>query len=265
MKARQIFGLACLLLVPVSLLLARVHPYGDASLYVNKTPAVPFMQNAHVPPDVRSILAEKCADCHSSEVRTPIYGRFAPMSWLMEADIVRGRKAMNLAMWNSYSPGKRSSLSQQIVQMTRKGEMPLLQYRLIHWKSRISSTDLAALTRWSQANGSAAAAASGGAALGGEARMGEELFNKRCSGCHSLTKDGEGPRLGNVYGRAAGSVPTFTYSTALKNAHITWSDDTLDKWLTNPDALVAGNEMDFNVEKPEERQQIIRFLKSQMQ
>jgi cytochrome c len=258
MKARQIFGLACLLLLPVSLLLARVHPYGDAGLYANKTREAPFMQDAHVPPEVRSILAEKCADCHSSEVRTPLYGRFAPMSWLMEADILRGRKAMNLAMWNSYSPDKRSSLSQQIVQMTRKGEMPLPQYRLIHWKSRINSTDLAALTRWSQANGSAPADSSG------EARMGEELFNKRCSGCHSLTKDGEGPRLGNVYGRAAGSVPTFTYSSALKNAHITWSDDTLDKWLTNPDALVAGNEMDFSVEKPEERQQIVRFLKSQM-
>ena len=256
MKVARILGLACLAVVPASFLLARVHPFGDAGLYTRRAPA-PFMEDAHVPPDVRSILAEKCADCHSAAVRTPLYGRFAPMSWLMEADIVRGRRAMNLAMWNSYSPDKRSSLSQQILVMTRKGKMPLPQYRLIHWKSRINSTDLAALTRWSQANASAPAAS-------GDATLGEALFNKRCSGCHSLTKDGEGPRLGNVYGRAAGSVPTFTYSSALKSAHITWSDDTLDKWLTNPDALVAGNEMDFNVEKPEERQQIIRFLKSQM-
>ena len=259
MKVRQIFGLACLLLLPVSLLLARVHPYGDAGLYAKRTPAAPFMQDAHIPPDVRAMLAEKCADCHSAEVRTPLYGRFAPMSWLMEADIVRGRRAMNLAIWNSYSPDKRSALSQEIVVMARKGKMPLLQYRLIHWKSRINSTDLAALARWSQANASAPAAASG------DATSGEELFNKRCSGCHSLTKDGEGPRLGNVYGRAVGSVPTFTYSSALKNAHIVWSDDTLDKWLSNPDALVGGNEMDFNVEKPEERQLIISFLKSRMQ
>lgn len=252
MKIARFLGLACLVLMPVSLLLARVHPFGDPGLYAKRAPAT-FVEDAHVPPDVRSLLAAKCADCHSDQVRTPLYGRFAPISWLMEADIVRGRKAMNLATWNSYSEDKRSNLKREILVMARKGEMPLPQYRLIHWNSRINSTDLAALTRWAQASPSMAASASDA-----------ELFNKRCSGCHSLTTDGEGPRLGNVYGRAAGSVATFTYSSGLKNAHIVWSDATLDKWLSNPDALIPGNEMDFNIDKPQERQAIIRFLKSQI-
>jgi cytochrome c len=142
--------------------------------------------------------------------------------------------------------------------MTRKGKMPLPQYRLVHWNSRINSTDLATLNRW--ANETANADQPDGA----DAGRGRELFGKRCTGCHSLTQDGEGPRLGGVVGRTSGSVPSYQYSAALKKAHIVWDETTLDKWLTNPDQMVPGTEMDFYVPKPQERQEIIRYLKQAM-
>jgi cytochrome c len=260
MRAARVFVLACLVLLPASLLLARVHPFGDAGLYAKNTPA-PFMNDAHVPPEVRSILATKCADCHSAQVRAPLYARFAPVSWLMESDIVRGRKAMNLAMWNTYSEERRLALTQEIVVMTSKGKMPLLQYRLIHWNSRINGTDISALTHWAN-DQSAKSDASAVAATPDQA--GGELFGKRCTGCHSLTQNGEGPRLGGVVGRTSGSVPGYQYSDALKKAHIVWDETTLDKWLTDPDQVVPGTQMDFSLPKAQERQQIIRYLKSAM-
>jgi len=90
---------------------------------------------------------------------------------------------------------------------------------------------------------------------------GQELFGKRCGGCHALDRDKEGPRLGGVYGRAAGSVETFQYSDALKNSKRTWSDETLNQWLTDTEKLVPGNDMTFHVENPDERRQIIDYLK----
>ena len=39
------------------------------------------------------------------------------------------------------------------------------------------------------------------------------LFEKRCGGCHALDRDKEGPRLGGVYGRTAGSVHLVTVVT----------------------------------------------------
>jgi cytochrome c len=262
MKSWQILGLACLLLAPASLLLARVHPYGDAGLYTTSAPP-PFMQDTHVPSDVRAILFTKCADGHSAQTRAPIYGRFAPVSWLMESDIVRGRKAMNLSMWSAYPQDERLGRAAEIVEMTRKGKMPLLQYRLVHWNSRINSTDIVTLNRWAneQTANAHPAGQTGGA---GDAARGRELFDKRCTGCHSLTQDGEGPRLGGVVGRTSGTVPTYQYSSALKKAHIVWDETTLDKWLSNPDQMVPGTEMDFYVPKAEERQEIIRYLKSAM-
>ena len=47
------------------------------------------------------------------------------------------------------------------------------------------------------------------AADDGEA--GKQLFEKRCTGCHALDRNKEGPRLGGVYGRPAGTAPSFNY------------------------------------------------------
>jgi len=87
------------------------------------------------------------------------------------------------------------------------------------------------------------------------------LFEKRCGGCHALDRDKEGPRLGGVYGRTAGSVDSFLYSDALKKSKIKWTEETLDKWLTDTEKLVPNNDMTFHVEKADERRKIIAYLK----
>ncbi len=90
---------------------------------------------------------------------------------------------------------------------------------------------------------------------------GKDLFSRRCGGCHALDRNKEGPRLGGVYGRTAGSVESFQYSEALKKSGIVWTSETLGRWLTDTQALVPNNGMDFHVEKAGERQAIIAFLK----
>jgi cytochrome c len=214
-----------------------------------------------VPADVSAILREKCADCHSPLTHTPIYGRFAPVSWLMERDITHGRQAMNLAWWDSYSSARQQLLAAKIVQQIRTNEMPLPQYRMIHWNARLSDADIRTLASWartSSGNETGAAEQETGA---GDPAHGKELFEKRCTGCHSLTQNHEGPRLQGVYGRTSGTVPDFAYSSAIKGAGIVWDDRSLEKWLTDPDAFIPGNNMDFMVPRPQERLDIISYLK----
>jgi cytochrome c len=50
-----------------SLLLARIHPFGDAGLYAAKSADTPILNQRSVPQEVRAILVEKCADCHSNQ------------------------------------------------------------------------------------------------------------------------------------------------------------------------------------------------------
>jgi len=92
-------------------------------------------------------------------------------------------------------------------------------------------------------------------------KHGKELFDKRCGGCHGMDRDKEGPRLGGVYGRAAASVSSFEYSAALKQSKITWTAETLEKWLADPDKLVPDNDMPFHVQDANERHEIIAYLK----
>jgi len=95
----------------------------------------------------------------------------------------------------------------------------------------------------------------------GDPTRGAALFDKRCTGCHSLTQNHQGPRLQGVYGRTSGSIADYAYSQALKKSNVLWDQTTLDKWLSDPDAFIPGNEMDFLVSKPQERLDLIAFLK----
>ena len=78
----------------------------------------------------------------------------------------------------------------------------------------------------------------------GDPDRGKQLFEKRCTGCRSLDQDKEGPGLRGVYGRQSGKISSSKYSTAVQSAHITWDDTSLDKWLTDPDSLIADTDMD---------------------
>lgn len=91
---------------------------------------------------------------------------------------------------------------------------------------------------------------------------GKELFGRRCSGCHALDLNKEGPRLRGVYGQRAAAVPDFGYSDALKKAGIRWDDATLDRWLSDPEAMVPNSDMAFHLDDGQERKAVIAYLKS---
>jgi cytochrome c len=248
------------LALATSLPLAHVHPFGDADLYGARSPQAPILQQAAIPSQVRAILESKCVDCHSSQTQAPIYGHFAPISWLLERDILEGRKHLDFSRWDSYSTDQQQTLEAKILQETKSRDMPLPQYRMIHWNARITDAEVRILADWAHGTSTPEDAASQ-ATTQGDPTRGAALFEKRCTGCHSLTSNHEGPRLQGVYGRPTGSIPSFPYSDALKSAHLVWNDQTLEQWLTDPDAFLPGNNMDFHVPRAQERKDIIAYFK----
>lgn len=106
-------------------------------------------------------------------------------------------------------------------------------------------------------------AAASDRAAAADAQRGQELYESRCGGCHSLDANRVGPAHRGVYGRKAGSAPNFAYSTAVKNSTVVWEDRTLDAWLTNPQAVIPGQRMNFRVALPEDRTDIIAYLRQQ--
>lgn len=98
-------------------------------------------------------------------------------------------------------------------------------------------------------------------AFGTPEERGKDLFVRRCSGCHALDSNKEGPRLRGVYGRKSASLPGFAYSDALKKTTIRWDEASLDRWLTDPDAVARDTDMAFRLTDADERKAVIAFLK----
>ncbi len=98
----------------------------------------------------------------------------------------------------------------------------------------------------------------------GDAARGLRDF-RVCATCHSLEPDRNmtGPSLAELWGRKAGSLPSFErYSDALKSSGIIWDDRSLDGWLTDPDRMVPDNEMPFNgIKDARDRADLLAFLK----
>jgi cytochrome c len=236
--------------------LGYLHPFGDPRAEPAKGPGT-LLQGANMPAEAKAVLVTKCADCHSSETRWPVYARIAPASWLIERDVVEARKKMDLSRWEQMPADKQAVLTAKIVQEVKNGEMPPLQYLAMHWDAKPSKADVQTLSMLVKNAGGSEAALAGD----GDAVRGKAVFEKRCTGCHALEVDREGPRLAGVYGRKAGSVSGFTYSAGLKNSGLTWTDATLEKWLSDPDLMVPDNNMSFSVPKADERRDLIAYLK----
>ncbi len=105
----------------------------------------------------------------------------------------------------------------------------------------------------------------GSAYADGDPEKGARVF-RPCMACHSL-KPGlhlTGPSLADIWDRKAGTAHGFfRYSKALKNANVTWNDDTLDAWLKNPRAFIPDNYMGFaGIESGQARQDLIAYLKT---
>jgi cytochrome c len=216
------------------------------------------LEGANLSPAAKAVLVAKCADCHSNETRWPAYARVAPGSWLIERDVIEARKHMDLSSWELLSMENQQVLLSKISHAAKTGSMPPVQYVALHWGATLTATEVQTLSSLTHDSGLIEAAS----AVPGDASNGKLVFEKRCTGCHAMEEDREGPRLAGVYGRRAGSVPGFTYSDGLKNSGLIWTDAKLEKWLSGPDQLVPDTLMDFYVPKAAERRDLIAYFKS---
>jgi cytochrome c len=98
----------------------------------------------------------------------------------------------------------------------------------------------------------------------GDASRGQQDF-RACAPCHALEPDRNmtGPSLANLWGRKAGSLPSFDrYSDPLKSSGIIWDDRALDGWLADPERMVPDNEMPFEgIKDGRVRADLLAFLK----
>jgi len=95
----------------------------------------------------------------------------------------------------------------------------------------------------------------------GDADAGRVLYQARCSACHALDYNGVGPAHRGVFGRAAAQAPGFAYSDALKASRQVWNEESLDRWLADPEKVAPGQRMGVSVPEAKDRSDLIAYLK----
>ena len=99
------------------------------------------------------------------------------------------------------------------------------------------------------------------------AAQGRIVFQQNCAMCHAdslgpgnMVIQRQGPSLVGVFGRRAGSLPNFNFTTALSESGLTWDSATLERFLANPAANVPGTAMPVAVADASDRSNVIAYL-----
>jgi cytochrome c len=103
------------------------------------------------------------------------------------------------------------------------------------------------------------------AAPAADPAAGQQIFKAQCGICHSVAAgvNGVGPTLFGVVGRSAGGVPGFQYTADHKKLGVTWDAATLDKYLTNPRAMVPDTTMIYpGLKDDADRATLIAYLET---
>lgn len=92
----------------------------------------------------------------------------------------------------------------------------------------------------------------------------QALFNA-CAGCHTLgdgSTHGIGPDLAGIVNRPIAAKNGYTCSPALAQLSGRWTEENLDRFLADPQAVAPGNTMLFSgLPDPEDRGSLIEYLK----
>lgn len=89
---------------------------------------------------------------------------------------------------------------------------------------------------------------------------GRAVYQEHCAGCHSVEAHREGPAHRGVVGRRAGALKDYPYSPALQASKLLWTRATLKAWLTDPEALIPGQAMDYSLDDAQEREDVVAYL-----
>jgi Haem-binding domain len=174
--------------------LIQLVPYGRSD-HTNPAAANPFKWTDA---KAEAIAKQSCYDCHSNETKWWWATNIAPFSWLVQRDVDGGRERLNFSDWNGTPADE--------IQHAVDGNMPPIQYKLIHWSAGLSDSEKQTLvngykasmsSNTSNGTGFGEAAQDGNQNTGGTATPGTSasssealaVIDSQCASCHPAPTD----------------------------------------------------------------------------
>lgn len=109
-----------------------------------------FGSGLNMPPEIARMVRRSCADCHSEGTRWPWYAQLPPASWMIERDVQRARKAMNLSQWSRQSTRTSMGALAAACADVELGRMPDPKYLLMHPGARMKAGEVRQFCAWAR-------------------------------------------------------------------------------------------------------------------
>jgi hypothetical protein len=87
-------------------------------------------------PKTRELFFRACGDCHSNETVRPWYSLIAPITWLIQRDIDKGRAALNVSEW-----GRPEGNSGDVAAVVQNGLMPPTRYTTLRPSAKLADSE----------------------------------------------------------------------------------------------------------------------------
>jgi hypothetical protein len=93
-------------------------------------------------PRTRELMVNACFGCHSNSVEYPAYASVAPISWMVQSHIDKGREEVNYQEWNS-----RQREAEETIEVIEDGSMPPSYYTMFgkHPEARLTNAEISEL------------------------------------------------------------------------------------------------------------------------
>jgi mono/diheme cytochrome c family protein len=125
----------------------RYHIFSVIVLVIIAVQFIPYGKNHANPPVIaepkwdsqqtQDLFVRACADCHSNETKWPWYSHIAPLSWLVQYDVEKGREHFNVSMWGVQKKNEGNEAKEEF----EEGEMPPWFYELLHPDAKLSDSE----------------------------------------------------------------------------------------------------------------------------
>src|SRR5438093_3752144 len=110
----------------------------------------PVRGDLEAPPPVQEFLREACYDCHSNQTRWPWYSALAPFSWLIQHDVMTGRRRLNFSEWRDYAsdPETVAQKLREVAKTVTDGNMAPRYYEMLHPRRRLTNEERRRMALW---------------------------------------------------------------------------------------------------------------------
>jgi len=105
---------------------------------------------AQVPDSVMTILKVSCYDCHSNHTNYLWYHEIMPVGWLLNNDVVDGKKHLNFSEFTTYNKKRTDRKLKQIAEEVEEHAMPISSYTWMHKEAIMTDQQIKLVAGWAE-------------------------------------------------------------------------------------------------------------------